>query len=158
MRNNLKHLKIFAFTHHKLDVVKIGLLHIETEDQAARLRVVKEHFELDEIMFLSTCNRVEFTIVTKYTISIEDFITVLYPDLTEVDASYLSRNVEEYMGNAAVKHSLSVASSIESMIVGEREIITQVRNAFEASRANGLTGDFIRLLVKKVIEMHDKKI
>ena len=38
MRNNLKHLKIFAFTHHKLEVVKIGLLHIEAEDQAARLK------------------------------------------------------------------------------------------------------------------------
>ena len=37
-----------------------------------------------------------------------------------------------------------------------REIITQVRNAFEASRANGLTGDFIRLLVKKVIETAKK--
>ena len=42
------------------------------------------------------------------------------------------------------------------MIVGEREIITQVRNAFETSRANGLTGDFIRLLIKKVIETAKK--
>ena len=42
------------------------------------------------------------------------------------------------------------------MIVGEREIITQVRNAFETSRANGLTGDFMRLLIKKVIETAKK--
>ena len=37
MGNNLKHLKIFAFTHRKLDVVKIGLLHIEPDDQANRI-------------------------------------------------------------------------------------------------------------------------
>ena len=118
MRNNLKHLKIFAFTHRKLDVVKIGLLHIEPLDQAARLKHVKEQFDLDEIMFLSTCNRVEFTIVSKSDISIERFISALYPDLPEVDVSHLSFNVEQYIGDAAVEHSLSVASSIESMIDG----------------------------------------
>ena len=156
MRNNLKHLKIFAFTHHKLDVVKIGLLHIEAEDQAARLKRVKAEFKLDEIMFLSTCNRVEFTIVSKSNIAIERFISALYPDLPEVDVSYLSLNVEQYIGDSAVKHSLSVAASIESMIVGEREIITQVRNAFELSNANGVTGDFLRLLIRQVIETAKK--
>ena len=156
MGNNLKHLKIFAFTHRKLDVVKIGLLHIEPLDQAARLKHVKEQFDLDEIMFLSTCNRVEFTIVSKSNISIERFISALYPDLPEVDVSHLSLNVEQYIGDAAVEHSLSVASSIESMIVGEREIITQVRNAFELSNANGFTGDFLRLLIRKVIETAKK--
>jgi glutamyl-tRNA reductase len=49
-----------------------------------------------------------------------------------------------------------VASSIDSMIVGEREIITQVRSAFETSRSQGLTGDFIRLLTRKVIETAKK--
>ena len=156
MGNNLKHLKIFAFTHRKLDVVKIGLLHIEPVDQAARLKRVKEGFNLDEIMFLSTCNRVEFTIVSKSNISIEGFIRTLYPDLSEVDVSYLSLNVEEYIGDSAVEHSLSVASSIESMIVGEREIITQVRNAFELSNVSGLTGDFLRLLIRQVIETAKK--
>jgi len=42
------------------------------------------------------------------------------------------------------------------MIVGEREIITQVRSAFESSKSNRLTGDFIRLLTKKVIETAKK--
>jgi glutamyl-tRNA reductase len=38
------------------------------------------------------------------------------------------------------------------MIVGEREIITQVRNAFELCKKNGLTGDFIRILLRHTIE------
>jgi glutamyl-tRNA reductase len=59
---------------------------------------------------------------------------------------------ETYSGKAAVKHALSVASSIDSMIVGEREIITQVRTSFEHCRDLGLTGDFIRLLMKQVIQ------
>ena len=137
MRNNLKHLKIFAFTHHKLDVAKIGLLHIETEDQATKMRLVKQEFGIDEIMFLSTCNRVEFTIVSGNEISVEKFIKYLYPDLSDVFVQDFVLNIDEYKGENAVSHSLSVASSIESMIVGEREIITQVRNAFELSNASG---------------------
>ena len=154
--NNLKHLKIFAFTHRKLDVVKIGLLHIEPDDQELRINPAKNKFGIEEIMFLSTCNRVEFTMVSKSDISVKKFINYLYPELSEPVADELVQNIEEYNGNKAVSHALSVASSIESMIVGEREIITQVRNAFEYSNANGLTGDFLRLLIRQVIETAKK--
>jgi len=57
-----------------------------------------------------------------------------------------------YHGDAALRHLFEVASSLDSLVVGEREIITQVRNAFEQSAAAGLTGDTIRVVVKKTIE------
>jgi len=52
----------------------------------------------------------------------------------------------------AIEHILQVASSIDSMIVGEREIITQVRNAFDASKEMGITGDFIRVVMRHTVE------
>ena len=156
MRNNLKHLKIFAFTHRKLDVVKIGLLHIEPNEQGARLNRVKDVFGIEELMFLSTCNRVEFTLVSDGPVSIEKLIQSLYPELPISEAVFLAKNVEEYNAEEAVNHAFSVASSIESMIVGEREIITQVRNAFDCSNKNKLTGDFLRLLIRQVIQTAKK--
>lgn len=156
MRNNLKHLKIFAFTHRNLDVVKIGLLHIEPNEQGARLSRVKDLFGIDELMFLSTCNRVEFTLVSDGPVSIEKLIQCLYPELPTSEAVFLAKNVEEYKAEEAVNHAFSVASSIESMIVGEREIITQVRNAFDSSNKNKLTGDFLRLLIRQVIQTAKK--
>ena len=156
MRNNLKHLKIFAFTHRKLDVVKIGLLHIEPNEQGARLNSVKDVFGIEEFMFLSTCNRVEFTLVSDGRVSIEKFIQSLYPELPISEIVFLAKNVEEYNAEDAVNHAFSVASSIESMIVGEREIITQVRNAFDCSNKNKLTGDFLRLLIRQVIQTAKK--
>jgi glutamyl-tRNA reductase len=44
-----------------------------------------------------------------------------------------------------------VASSLDSLVVGEREILTQVRTAFEQSIASGLAGDSLRLLLKKIV-------
>lgn len=152
----LENLYIHAFTHRNIDVSKIGLLHIDLEDQKDRLSAIKKRFGFDELMYLSTCNRVEFTLVSTKKTSISELLQELYPDLSSEELDLLCSNSEHFSGKKAVHHALSVASSIDSMIVGEREIITQVRTAFENSRANGLSGDLIRLLTKKVIETAKK--
>ena len=152
----LETLYTFAFTHRNLDLDQVGMLHIDATEQQPRLASVKTNFGFKELMYLSTCNRVEFTIVSDQKISVGDFIKSLYPEINEEDQYTLASNAVVYAHEEAVKHILYVASSIDSMIVGEREIITQVRNAFESSRSNGLTGDFIRLLVKKAIETAKK--
>ena len=152
----LETLYIHAFTHRNLDVNQIGLLHIDAANQGARLLKAKEHFACKEMMYLTTCNRVEFTFVSSQSISTKQFLDFLYPEMNEENKNQLCQNAEIFISEDAVKHALSVASSIDSMIVGEREIITQVRNAFESSKSNRLTGDFIRLLTKKVIETAKK--
>ena len=115
--------------------------------------------QLDELMFLSTCNRVEFTFVTKQSVNIEflnKFFHSLYPDFEQDKVSLFSSAGELFSGLNAVEHQLVVASSIDSMIVGEREIITQVRNAYNASHSMKLTGDLIRILIRHTIETAKK--
>ena len=151
----LKDLHIIAFTHRNLDVNKIGLLHIEKEDQLAHLDRLKQAMKLDELQFLSTCNRVEITFVKQHKLDadyVHQILSLIYPKLVPIQLEEFVHRAETYSGKAAIKHALSVASSIDSMIVGEREIITQVRTAFEHCRDLGLTGDFIRLLMKQVIQ------
>jgi glutamyl-tRNA reductase len=151
----LKDLHIIAFTHRNLDVNKIGLLHIEKEDQFEHLNRVKQTLQLDELQFLSTCNRVEITFVKQHKLDadcVHQILSLIYPKLVPIQLEEFVHRSETYSGKAAVKHALSVASSIDSMIVGEREIITQVRTSFEHCRDLGLTGDFIRLLMKQVIQ------
>lgn len=152
----LETLYIHAFTHRNLDVNQIGLLHIDAENQHVRLSRAKAHFRFREMMYLTTCNRVEFTFVADQNISSQEFLSYLYPEMEFKDMDELCQKVEVFYKDDAVKHALSVASSIDSMIVGEREIITQVRGAYESSKSYGLTGDFIRLLTRKVIETAKK--
>ncbi len=143
------------FTHRNLSVNDIGALHISEDLQKERLNEIKQRFSLSELMFLSTCNRVEFQLCSNEKIDdtfLADFFRGLYPELTEQQIDHLLKSSELFSGIEAVKHLLRVASSIDSMVVGEREIITQVRNAYELSKSNGLTGDFMRLLVRHTIE------
>lgn len=144
-----------AFTHRLLSVNKIGLLHIDPIDQKNRLTKIKNDCNISELLFLSTCNRVEFMFVTSEEVSndfIENFLASLYPSFTSLDISDFLENSEIYTGQHAVNHIFSVASSIDSMVLGEREIITQVRTAYDLSRNNNLTGDFLRIVIKHTIE------
>lgn len=144
-----------AFTHRLLAVNQIGLLHIDPYDQKLRLSKVKNEFKISELLFLSTCNRVEFMIVTSSEVNItfvQDFLKKLYKTFTENELHNFSTNFELYRGKKAVNHIFSVASSVDSMVLGEREIITQVRNAYELSKKNNLTGDLLRIVIKNTIE------
>lgn len=151
----MRNIHILAFTHRQLEVSQIGFLHIAVDNQCERLHNLKVNSSLDELLFLSTCNRVEYIFKTNQEVDeqfIKEFIINLYPDFSDEIVGLFCQNYEYYQEINAVKHLLKVASSVDSMIVGEREIITQVRKSFDACKEFGLTGDHIRLLIRFTIE------
>lgn len=155
----LDNFHIIAFTHRNLGVSEIGKLHIDDMKQSENLSLVKEELGMSELMFLSTCNRVEFIFCTDQTTDfnfLKNFFHTLYPEFSAEQIDYYAQNADVFSKIEAVEHILSVASSIDSMVVGEREIITQVRNSFEASKKMNLTGDFIRLVMRQTIETAKK--
>jgi len=154
-QNGLDALHIIAFTHKNLAVSEIGQLHIDPENQQALLTNAKLTFSLTELMYLTTCNRIEFALVSNHTMDsdfVDRFVHSVYPDISAENRMKLVQSVEIFQGIDAIQHQLTVASSVDSMVVGEREIITQVRKAFDDSRENGLTGDCLRLMMRHTIE------
>jgi glutamyl-tRNA reductase len=151
----IKQLHTIAFTHRNLEVSRIGALHIEQGSVQSRFQLVKERLHIDEIMFLSTCNRVEYFLVTNETVSPEflhDFFSSLYPEFEEEKINFFAGKALVYAKMEAVNHALRVAASIDSLVIGEREIITQVRQSYEQSRDLGLSGDTLRILFRHTIE------
>jgi glutamyl-tRNA reductase len=152
---SLNSFKIIAFTHKNLPFELIGKLHLPQEEQAGVLGALKIHFNFTEFLFLSTCNRVELFIQSPQAITslmVKELVLFLNSRLNNAEVSTLSNDFELHEGHAAVEHLLKVASSLDSMVVGEREIITQVRKAYDFCNQLGLTGDFMRLLTKQTIE------
>lgn len=151
----IKQLHTIAFTHRNLEVSKIGRLHIEQDAVQSRFQILKERLHIDEIMFLSTCNRVEYFLVTNEQVSeafLLDFFSALYPEFDQEKVTFFAENALVYGKMEAVNHALRVAASIDSLVIGEREIITQVRQAYEQSRDLGLSGDTLRILFRHTIE------
>lgn len=151
----MEHFKVIAITHKQNGLEEVGKFHITDTEQEQRLNHLKKIAGLDELMYLSTCNRVEFYFVTKHVLD-DDFLIGFFngfnPQWSETQLLQAIKSAEHHTGESAIKHMFNVASSLDSMVVGEREIITQVRESFERSKNMGLTGDGIRLVVKKTIE------
>ncbi len=147
--------KVISFTHKTLPLELLGKLHLTSEEQTTLLGALKINFEFDELMFLSTCNRIELFINCNSEINkfrIKELCLFINSRLTNFEADELSEKAELFTDQDGVEHILKVASSLESMVIGEREIITQVRKAYDFCNMLGLTRDFLRLLVKQTIE------
>ncbi|HRD38471.1 MAG TPA: glutamyl-tRNA reductase, partial [Bacteroidia bacterium] len=84
--------------------------------------------------------------------TIQNILKFVNPQLSVSDLKQFASSAELFEGDEAINHVLELASSLKSLVVGEREIITQVRKAYELCNSLNLTGDFIRLLVKQTIE------
>ena len=154
VESRMQKIHIIALTHRSTDVQEIGRYHLSDDRRADVLHHVKVACGLDELMYLSTCNRVEFLLVTNETVDgkfISRFFISFFSGSSE-NAAHAIANAEIFSGENAMRHIFNVASSLDSLVVGEREIITQVRNAYEQSREMGITGDTIRVIVQKTIQ------
>lgn len=149
----MQSIHIIALTHRTTDVKEIGRYHLSDERRGDVLRRVKSECRLDELMYLSTCNRVEFLLVTDAVVD-KEFVSRFFRSFSSdpETVAHAMNGHEVFSNENALNHIFSVASSLDSLVVGEREIITQVRGAYEESRGLGITGDTLRLLVKKTIE------
>ena len=151
----LKEFKLLAFTHHDAELGLLGKLHISPDSLPFSLPLLRQLLNVDELLYLSTCNRVELIMVCEAEINSEfvsKVIQLINPNLEFGERQLLEQNARCFIGNAAIQHCFQVAASLDSLVVGEREIITQFRKAYETCREIGTTGDFIRLLVKATIE------
>jgi len=89
---------------------------------------------IEEGMVISTCNRVE--IVTHTTNGAADLRGFLH-HYFHLEAEELDPHLYEFRGKEAVRHLFRVASSLDSMVVGEAQILGQVKEAYATARAIG---------------------
>ncbi|MBK9285360.1 MAG: glutamyl-tRNA reductase [Sphingobacteriaceae bacterium] len=151
----MESLKVIAFTHKTLPFELIGKLHLDAENQSAVLGALKINYGFEELLYLSTCNRVELILKTEILLDnkfIQEICNFINSRLNLAECEQIAIGAEVFIGELAVDHLLRVASSLDSMVVGEREIITQVRKAYDNCNSLGLTGDTLRLLVRHTIE------
>ena len=150
----MKHLSVIGFTHKTTSLNDLTRFFLHEENHDERLQKLKALTGISELLYISTCNRIEFVL---YHVSHVDrnFLKLFFKhfreDWNETEISFAVNHAQVFEDDAAIRHLMEVASSLDSMVVGEREIITQVRNAYDRCKRAGLTGDSLRLVIKNVI-------
>ena len=151
----MNELRVIAITHKHFSLEEIGRFHIQPELRVNALTELKSKFNLKEVMFLSTCNRVELIFSLPHYVcagQTGQILAELFPNLDSEFIKHVAANAERYNGVESVEHLLRVASSLDSLVIGEREIITQLRKSFEECQANGLTGDILRMVISQCVK------
>ncbi len=90
---------------------------------------------IDEGMILSTCNRVEILANTKNGSGAD--LRAFLRNYFQLESTDLEKHLYEYQEQEAVRHVFRVASSLDSMVVGEPQILGQVKEAYATARAVG---------------------
>jgi len=151
----LEYLKVIAFTHHHIDLKSLGKLVICEQSLDSRLKKVQVELPVSEIFYIGTCNRVEFVFLTKEKTDKEfvtKFLTVLDMGLPPEFMERFLDNVSVYENEEAFNHLLRTSCSLESLVVGEKEILAQIRKAYENCRDAGFTGDYMRMIMDRVVK------
>jgi glutamyl-tRNA reductase len=151
----LKHLKVIAFTHKQIELKELGKLVICQENLTDKLHQVKTEFQIAEIFYLATCNRVEFVMITPHAVDkdfAKQFIDALNIGVCNHYMGTFLEGVSIYEDQEALNHLLRTSCSLESLIVGEKEILAQLRKAYECCREAGLTGDALRMIMGCVVK------
>jgi glutamyl-tRNA reductase len=109
---------------------------------------------LEEAVVLSTCNRSELYGVppaadSAVTEEMEEFITTYH----RIPRSELDGRLYRWEGTAAVRHLFRVAAGLDSMLLGEAEILGQLRTAYGAALDHGSTGPVLNRAFQGALEV-----
>lgn len=134
--------------NHKTTPVEIREKIALSDGYTPPLSAVKSIAGVKECYLLSTCNRVEFLVIAESGAEIEDdIISFLFG--AEVKKEQGLNYLYRFEGQEAVHHLFMVAASLDSMVVGEAQILGQLKEAYRAASKFGATGPLLNKLLHK---------
>lgn len=146
-------IRVLALTHQRMPLEAIGRFHQDPPGlRASGLRLLERGL-VKECFFITTCNRAELVFVAAEGAEPTEaaLLSAWIPELGQEELDRAARAAVLLHGEEAVRHLMRVASSLESLVIGEREILAQVRDHYQQCKLLGLTGDRLRVLMKQVV-------
>ena len=106
-----------------------------------------------EAVLLSTCHRTEaYVVAEKFHGAVQD-VRHFLSELAFVPPEEFSDHLYTYYDDAAAAHLFSVAAGLDSVVLGESQILGQVRDAWEAGRREGTSGSQLGTLFRHALEV-----
>jgi glutamyl-tRNA reductase len=138
---------------HKTAPVEIReRLAFQAETLRAALAALLSREQVTEAMILSTCNRVEVVAESPDDRLIRDFLC----DYHKISSDSLSRHLYSFRNMDAIRHVFRVASSLDSMMIGEPQILGQVKEAYRLAADAGTIGMHLSALMSRAFAVAKK--
>ncbi|HKJ05929.1 MAG TPA: glutamyl-tRNA reductase [Flavobacteriaceae bacterium] len=137
-----------GLSYKKADVKVRGAFSISKENQKLLLKEAKAN-GIEGLFVLSTCNRTEITGFAKHPFELISLL-IKYSNGGTVEEFIDVSNV--YKNRDAVKHLFSIGTGLESQILGDYEIVGQLKEAFKRAKKVGATNAYLERLMNLVIQ------
>lgn len=146
-------LVVVGLSHRSAPVAVLERVAVPAEEAGKVLSQLLEREHVAEALLLSTCNRVEiYAMVTTFHGGLADITDVLARQ-SALALDELSDHLYVHYAAAGVEHLFSVAAGLDSMVVGEPQILGQLRTAYAGAEAAGTVGRTLHEVVQQALRV-----
>jgi glutamyl-tRNA reductase len=146
-------LLVVGVSHHTAPVELLERLSVPTDDTPTVLAALVAQPYVNEAVVLSTCNRVEvYAAVTAFHGGLAEIGAVL-ADRAGLDVTSLAAHLYVHYDDDVPRHALRVAAGLDSMVVGEAQILGQLRDAYGHSAEHDAAGRFLHELMQQALRV-----
>ena len=134
------HYLLVSISHKNTDLAIREKLAFDADRQTMILKRLVAHGSINEAVMLVTCNRIELTVSAKEVHgALAEVLDALHA-ASGVNRTELEGRAQSYEDEGAARHLFSVASGLESVVIGEAQIAGQFREAFRFAQEKGFAG------------------
>ncbi|MFQ5477049.1 MAG: glutamyl-tRNA reductase [Candidatus Binatia bacterium] len=145
----VRHLTVSGLNHKSAPIEVREKLSVGSDESVKLLHEAVNLPTVEEAVLLSTCNRVEIVTCCDSPGSDDRLLELSLFRGSGIDSEQLHRHVYTFNGRDAVRHVFRVASSLDSMVVGEPQILGQMKDQFSLSSEHATTGTVLNRLFHK---------
>jgi len=153
------HPLVVGYTIHTGTVDELGKLSIPAAEWNAAAKVLTSHESIKEAAVLSTCNRFELYVVGKDDAAMVKDVIAFLQERSGLSSEALSPNLFVKTGSEACQHLLEVSAGLDSLVVGEGQILSQVKNMYahaispeSDTEPAGSAGTVLKRMLKDAVE------
>jgi glutamyl-tRNA reductase len=146
-------LLITGVSHKTAPVEVRECLAFRDEALPAALADLKRREGVAEALILSTCNRVEVTVTTEDSADPRAIVDAFLADHKAVSPHTIGPHLYRYEGRDAIHHLFRVAASLDSMVVGEPQILGQLKAAYAAAKVSGAVCGWLEGLLARAFSV-----
>ncbi|SDS55905.1 glutamyl-tRNA reductase [Corynebacterium timonense] len=142
---------VVGMSHRSAPVALLERLSMDAAVQEETATTLVEQPSLSEAMIISTCNRLEvYAVTNSFHSGVEDILRVLSAT-SKVGEPELRTYLYVRYADAAAEHMMTVAAGLDSMVVGEQQIIGQVRSSYQDAARRGTAGPGLHALAQSAL-------
>ena len=143
---------VLGINYHTSPVTLLEKVMIPVPALSEALQVLSSHSDIREVIVLSTCNRTEvYAVAERYHAAHTDILEFLC-ETSGLSADEITPHLYSQFDDDAVVHLFEVAAGIDSAVLGETEIVGQVRDAWDFAMKQGTSRSTLNLLFRYALE------